>query len=297
MMDAYLLPIAVHLGRAVLSILPMALGLAAVFTTLHWVAEPCNKACPWWRKPGLATDFVFMFTIPILGGWVRVFFLLFGATFVYGITDAGDLARFFKGGYGPLAGIGFWPQLAIYLLLADFIMYWTHRLFHTMSMWRYHAIHHAPEHLDWTSATRFHPVNIFLHSVLADAVLLLLGIAPETLVFVAPFNVAMSAFVHANLDWTLGPFRYVIAGPVFHRWHHTDYRRGGNMNFAPTFPVLDLIFGTFYMPAGELPDRYGIHDKAFPEGLPGQLMYPFRRKPRNKVETAPAVAGVPRAAV
>ena len=163
-----------------------------------------------------------------------------------------------------------------YLVLADLIMYWTHRAFHTMSLWRYHAIHHAPEHLDWTSATRFHPVNIFFHSVLADAVLLLLGIAPETLIFVAPFNVAMSAFVHANLDWTLGPFRYVIAGPVFHRWHHTDYRRGGNMNFAPTFPVFDLLFGTFYMPKGELPDRFGVHDKQFPTGFLGQLAYPFR---------------------
>ena len=283
MLETYLLPVILHLGGAVLSILPGAVALGLVFTVLHWVAEPCNRTGPWWRKPGLLTDFVFMFGLPIIGGWVRVFFLLFGATFLYGLTAPDDIARFFKGGFGPLAGIGFWPQVIVYLLAADLMMYWTHRLFHTMSLWRYHAVHHAPEHLDWTSATRFHPVNIVFHSVLADAVLILLGIAPEVLVFVAPFNVAMSAFVHANLDWTLGPFRYVIAGPVFHRWHHTDYRRGGNMNFAPTFPVLDLIFGTFYMPAGERPDRYGVGDKAFPQDVAGQLMYPFTKsKPRPK---------------
>jgi sterol desaturase/sphingolipid hydroxylase (fatty acid hydroxylase superfamily) len=46
----------------------------------------------------------------------------------------------------------------------------------------------------------------------------------------------------------------VIATPVFHRWHHTAAERGGEKNFAATFPVLDLIFGTFHMPAGEKPD-------------------------------------------
>ena len=276
MVEAYLLPIGAHLAGAVLNVLPGALALAAVFTVLHWLAEPCNAGTPWWRKPGLGTDFVFMFLLPLLGGWARVLFLVVGATFIYGLSAPDDLARFFKGGYGPLSGVPFWGQVAVYLILADVMMYWTHRLFHGASLWRYHAIHHAPEHLDWTSATRFHPMNIVFHSVLADAVLLLAGIAPETLVFVAPFNVAMSAFVHANLDWTLGPFRYVIAGPVFHRWHHTDIRRGGSKNFAPTFPILDLEFGTFYMPEGELPDRYGVDDPRFPESFAGQLGYPFR---------------------
>ena len=77
-----------------------------------------------------------------------------------------------------------------------------------------------------------------------------------------PLTIAHSAFVHANLDWTLGPFKYVIAGPVFHRWHHTAADRGGEKNFAATFPILDVIFGTFYMPAGQLPDNYGIGEDA-----------------------------------
>ena len=45
--------------------------------------------------------------------------------------------------------------------------------------------------------------------------------------FAAFVRVFMSAFVHANLNWTLGPFRYVLASPVFHRWHHTALERGG----------------------------------------------------------------------
>lgn len=288
MIEAYLLPVAHHVGGVVLGILPGTLALAALFTVLGWLAEPCNPGYSWWQKPGLLTDFLFMFLLPLAGGWAKVFFLAFGVSVLYGMSGPDDLPRFLKGGHGVLSGLPFWPQVAVYVVVADVMLYGTHRLFHTMSLWRYHAIHHAPEHLDWTSATRFHPINIFFHSVLADAVLILAGISPDVLVFLAPFNVAMSAFVHANLDWTLGPFRYVIAGPVFHRWHHTDYRRGGNMNFAPTFPVIDLVFGTFYMPKGELPDRFGIHDKQFPEEFLGQLAYPFRAPKKKAAQPAAA---------
>ena len=75
----------------------------------------------------------------------------------------------------------------------------------------------------------------------------------------------------------LTSLRYVIAGPVFHRWHHTAADRGGSSNFAGTFPIWDLLFGTFYMPENELPDAYGIADKSFPEGFGAQMLYPFTR--------------------
>ncbi len=158
-------------------------------------------------------------------------------------------------------------QAIIFLVGSDIMMYWIHRAFHRPTLWRYHAVHHSSEHLDWISAARFHPINIFLGSVATDVVLLLAGISPNVLVFLGPFTIAHSAFVHANLNWTLGPFKYVIAGPVFHRWHHTTVERGGEKNFASTFPVLDLMFGTFYMPKDAVPDRYGIADT----GLPAEL--------------------------
>lgn len=65
---------------------------------------------------------------------------------------------------------------------------------------------------------------------------------------------------------------------MFHRWHHTLEAEGLNKNFAPTFPVLDLIFGTFYMPTGKLPEHFGNGEHDFPEGFLGQLVYPFTQK-------------------
>ncbi len=116
-----------------------------------------------------------------------------------------------------------------------------------------------------------------LAALLADVVLLLAGISPNALVILGPFTIAHSAFVHANLNWTLGPLRYVIAGPVFHRWHHTSADQGGEKNFAPTFPVLDLIFGTFYLPKKMLPASYGVDDRAFPNDFGAQMIHPFKQ--------------------
>ena len=40
------------------------------------------------------------------------------------------------------------------------------------------------------------------------------------------------------------------------------------------------MFGTFHMPEGALPDNYGIDDKAMPEGLMPQLIYPLLQSER-----------------
>ena len=111
-----------------------------------------------------------------------------------------------------------------------------------------------------------------------DVILLMAGISPNIMLWVGPFNTFHSAFVHANLNWTFGPFRYLIASPVFHRWHHTYADQGGDKNFAPTFPFLDLLFGTFYMPKDRLPSVFGIDGRAVPNRLLGQLLHPLLRR-------------------
>jgi sterol desaturase/sphingolipid hydroxylase (fatty acid hydroxylase superfamily) len=113
--------------------------------------------------------------------------------------------------------------------------------------------------------------------------MVLLGISPTVLLFLVAFDTTTAAFVHANLNWTLGPLKYVVATPVFHRWHHTPLDQGGNSNFGSLFSVWDVLFGTFHMPAHALPAHYGIDDPQFPHGFIGQTIHPFR----DLVETAP----------
>jgi len=264
----------VNVGQTLFKNIPITIALAAVFTilTAFWA---CNPGRPWWRKSDLATDLCYWFLIPLITRYLRIGLLVVGAAVLFGITTADGLVAFYDNGHGPLAKLPLTLQMIVFLVGEDFILYWTHRFFHGARMWKYHAVHHSSEELEWISAARFHPVNLFLGSVFADVVILLAGISPNVLVVLGPLTIAHSAFVHANLDWTLGPFKYVLAGPVFHRWHHTAANRGGEKNFAATFPALDVLFGTFYMPAGERPDQYGIADRGFPTSFPAQLVRPF----------------------
>lgn len=266
-------------GKTLIKLAPYVIvcGIAFPILTHYFACNPGQK--PWWKRDNLITDVCYWFVVPVLTRFLRIGFAVLGAALIFGVHGEKELVAFYDNGHGPLSELPFWFQVALYLVASDIILYWSHRLFHGMRLWKYHAIHHATEDVDWISAARFHPVNLTLGTVIADVVLLLAGITPEVLVVLVPFNVLMSAFVHANLNWTLGPFKYVISGPVFHRWHHTSLERGGNKNFASTFPVLDLMFGTFYMPANELPSDYGIGEPDFPQSFGGQLLYPLKDKP------------------
>jgi sterol desaturase/sphingolipid hydroxylase (fatty acid hydroxylase superfamily) len=265
------------LGQTLAQVLPVTLALALLFSALsHFWA--CNPGRPWWRKRELVTDLSYWFLVPLFARVFRIALAVLGAALIFRIDDADALTAFYDDGHGPLAALPLWLQAVLALVLADFMMYWLHRMFHRSGFWKYHAIHHSSEDVDWISAARFHPVNLLLGTIGIDVALLLSGISPVALVWLGPFNIFHSAFVHANLNWTLGPFRYVLATPMFHRWHHTSREEGGDTNFAGTFPLWDILFGTFRMPAGRLPDNYGIEDQAsFPRELAGQLVHPFRK--------------------
>ena len=264
------------IGVTLVKIVPVSIALGVMFTILTFFWS-CNPGPEWWRKRDLLTDLCYWFFIPLFARYLRIGLLVIGAALFFGITTGDGLVEFYDNGHGPLAQLPLWLQAAVFLIGSDIMMYWAHRFFHHAPLWKYHAVHHSSTELDWISAARFHPLNIMLGSVASDVVLLLAGISPNVLVFLGPFTIAHSAFVHANLNWTLGFFRYVIAGPVFHRWHHTAAERGGERNFASTFPVLDVLFGTFYMPKQSLPDSYGVADQAFPAGFGAQMMYPFKQ--------------------
>lgn len=272
-----LLAVVVTAGQTFMKILPISIGVALLFTVLTWFWS-CNPGRAWWHKSDLATDLCYWLIIPIITRFLRIGMLIAVAAIVLGITSANGLVAFYEHGHGPLAALPLVAQGIIFLIGQDFIMYWTHRWFHGETMWKYHAVHHSTEELEWISAARFHPINLFLGSVLADVTMLFAGISPTVFVVLGPLTVAHSALVHANLDWTLGPFKYIFAGPVFHRWHHTSPDRGGEKNFAGTFSLFDVMFGTFYMPEGQLPDRYGIDEHPYPQSFGAQLLHPFKQR-------------------
>lgn len=92
----------------------------------------------------------------------------------------------------------------------------------------------------------------------------------------------MGAFVIVLISGRpgFGPLHYVIATPVFHRWHHTTEAEGQDKNFAGAFVWPDVLFGTFYLPQGRQPERFGIAGARPPESFFAQLAWGFRRRAR-----------------
>ena len=244
-------------------------GLAACFTILVRLM-PCNPGMYWWKDlRAVATDFMYWFVVPLFLRLAQMMMLIAGVALLFGGRAPNLL---------PVRHLPLWLQAGTILLLQDVMLYWIHRLFHTRRAWKFHAIHHSPTVLDWMSTARFHPINHLLSFTLADVVVLLLGFDPEALAILMPINIVYSSLVHANLNWTFGPLRYFFASPVFHRWHHTTQEEGLDKNFASTFPFLDVIFGTFWMPPGKLPERFGTGDPEFPADFWGQFFHPLRSR-------------------
>jgi sterol desaturase/sphingolipid hydroxylase (fatty acid hydroxylase superfamily) len=269
--------VAARIVETLSGFLPSAIAFAILFTVLSlFSSAACNPGRTWWRNPGLLTDVCYLAIVPFMAPYLRMSLMIAGAALLSGLMTAQDIADYFEHGRGPLAGLPFWGQVAVYVVASDFLLYWAHRVFHGANFWRFHAIHHSAEQVDWTTAYRFHPVNLWLGPFLVTAIMLYLGVSPAVLLFLVAFDTTTAAFVHANLNWTLGPLKYLVATPVFHRWHHTPLEQGGNTNFGSLLALWDVLFGTFYMPENKLPARYGIDEPDYPQGFFGQLVHPFQ---------------------
>jgi sterol desaturase/sphingolipid hydroxylase (fatty acid hydroxylase superfamily) len=122
---------------------------------------------------------------------------------------------------------------------------------------------------------RLHPVNEMLSAMARAVVLIPLGFSPLVAAGVTPFFVVYGILLHANVNWSFGPLRYIIVTPRYHRWHHEYDEQAQNSNFAGMFPLYDLLFGTYYMPKDKVPSRFGCSEPV-PDGLAPQLLYPFK---------------------
>ena len=182
------------------------------------------------------------------------------------------------------AAVAAWPLWARGLaafVVADFGFYWGHRLAHQVPfLWRFHVVHHAPEHVYYLISARAHPVdNAFIRLCgLVPIAILGLG-APQSVQGTLVATLLMLAvtvwgfFIHANMRWRFGPLEWLVATPAFHLWHHT-LSEPRNRNFASMLPCWDRLFGTHYLPHGQWPAAYGVEEK-LPSSVVGQLIYPF----------------------
>ncbi len=170
-------------------------------------------------------------------------------------------------------------QVLAMVLVADLTQYWVHRTFHAVPvLWRFHAIHHSVEEMDWLAGSRLHLVDVIVTRGLTYVPIFVLGFSRQALVAYVFLVAAQATFIHANVRWEFRPLRRLVATPAFHHWHHSSEQDALDKNFAVHTPLWDLLFGTYYLP-GHWPTRYGLAGRPdVPVGWVKQLLYPFRRR-------------------
>jgi len=171
-------------------------------------------------------------------------------------------------------------QIILGAVIIDFATYWRHKFTHYY-LWSYHSVHHSVKHITWITGLRLHPIDIFVATLFTYVLLYFVGFSGAGFLGAVILMKFMNYFTHINLNLKFSkPLRYIIASPVYHRWHHATVERAYNTNFCGAFPFLDLLFGTYYHPE-DLPEATGLspaEQKNFPEfGYIGWLTYPFKR--------------------
>lgn len=238
----------------------------------------CNHGTKWWKNCDFYIDFYYFIFNTLIRRYMFLAIAILIWSFLMIFFQDNTIQNYVMEAKGPFGQLPFIEKILIYLIASDFCLYWLHRAFHHPLLWRYHSIHHSERQVEWTTAYRFHPINLAFSPILIDVLFLHLGITPDVLIFLRPFDAAYSFFVHANLNWTLGPFKFLLATPVFHRWHHTHNQEIFSKNFSATFTIWDQIFGTFYLPAKKFPKDYGVNEAHYPDTFTAQLIYPFRKR-------------------
>ena len=168
-------------------------------------------------------------------------------------------------------------QVLALIVCADFVLYWSHRAFHEVPLlWKFHAVHHSVEYMDWMAGSRNHVVQMFVDRCLVMVPLYLLGTTKEALDIYVGFAAFQAVYVHANVGIPLGPLKYIFATPQYHHWHHSSEAPAIDTNYAVHMPLFDKLFGTYHMPGDHWPAHYGT-TKPIPKTFFGQLLYPFTR--------------------
>ena len=171
------------------------------------------------------------------------------------------------------------------VLLLDMLIYWQHRLFHTVPMlWRFHKMHHADSHVDTTTGLRFHPVEIAMSLGIKAAAVVILGVPAIAIVI---FEVALNGFAlfnHANIrlpqkwDDRIG---LVLITQRLHRIHHSQAKSESNSNYGFSVSWWDRLFNSFTPRAKQSDETLSIGQQDVPAvkenaSIRALLLQPFK---------------------
>lgn len=179
---------------------------------------------------------------------------------------------------------GLWPselpllaQVLLGLMIADFGLYWAHRLAHEFRpLWQFHLIHHSVRRLWFFNTGRFHVFDGFVSLILSQPLLYLAGAPSHIFMWVTGITAIIGLLTHCNVDMRTGVFDLIFNTPRLHRWHHSRNPLEGNKNYGENLVFWDRVFGTYFNPPRRPPVNIGTEDQ-LPGSLFGQLVLPFQK--------------------
>lgn len=179
-----------------------------------------------------------------------------------------------------VAALPFLVQLFAIMALTDLVQYWVHRMFHRVPfLWRFHAVHHSAQCMDWMAGARMHFLEILVLRGTTVIPMIILGFDQSAVNAYLLIVYLYATFVHSNLGFRFGFLEKFLVTPRFHHWHHGIEREAIDVNFSVHFPLYDILFGTHHMPEkNRWPEGYGIKNHPVPKGYWRQFLYPFQRK-------------------
>ena len=165
------------------------------------------------------------------------------------------------------------------IVLLDLWTYWLHRAYHEFApMRRFHRVHHLDEHLDTTSAVRFHPGEVAISALLRMVPIAVFAIPFPHVVLFETLLLAESFFHHSNVRLPAAIERAlsrIVVTPAIHWVHHHAIPADTNSNYAAIFSVWDRLFATrsrtLRTPEMKI-GLAGVEDKS----LIGLLLAPFQ---------------------
>lgn len=148
------------------------------------------------------------------------------------------------------------PTFVLGLLSLDLAAYLRHRLLHAVpALWRVHGVHHADDAFDWTTAVRFHPVEVALAMGMDALVVALLRLPPSVVLAHGAAAAFVGIVTHTTASGDpasrdspfLDPLHRILVTPLLHRAHHLPVPRPGN--YGVLFSFWDTLGGTRVAPA------------------------------------------------
>ena len=178
-----------------------------------------------------------------------------------------------------------WAKILLAVLLLDLIIYWQHRLFHSLPLlWRLHRLHHTDLDLDVSTGNRFHPLEILISTGVKLAAVALLGAPVSAVIIFEVLLNGVAQFNHGNICLPAALDRWLrllIVTPDMHRVHHSVVPRETDSNFGFNLPWWDRLGGTYRAQpaAGHQGMVIGLREFRDPGrlGLVPLLLLPFRR--------------------